>query len=104
MEGLSFFAAVIGEQHYLGTCFPLPHKYFWRIVTNRSTIEFESLPYICTLLNSSLWTYYGITKLGGLPVAIVNGFGIVVETVCIALFLTFAPEKMKVTSPISFDT
>ncbi|KAK2990121.1 hypothetical protein RJ640_014790, partial [Escallonia rubra] len=71
---------------------------FWRIVKHKSTEEFESLPYICTLLNSSLWTYYGVTKPDGFLVATVNGFGIVVETVYITLFLIFAPTKKKATT------
>lgn len=72
---------------------------FWRIVKNRSTQEFESLPYVCTLLNSSLWTYYGIIKPGEILVATVNGFGAVAEVVYVALFLIYAPTKVKVTSP-----
>lgn len=69
-------------------------KTFVRIVKTRSTEEFESLPYICTLLNSCLWTYYGVTKPGAILVATVNAFGTVVEIVYILLFLVFAtPHK-----------
>lgn len=67
-----------------------------RVVKQGSTEEFESLPYICTLLNSSLWTYYGIIKPGELLVATVNGFGILVETIYVILFLLYAPPKLKV--------
>ena len=66
---------------------------FWRIVKNRSTEEFESLPYVCTLLNSSLWTYYGIIKEGEILVATVNGFGVVVEAIYVTLFLVYAPTR-----------
>lgn len=62
----------------------------------RSTEEFESLPYICTLLNAALWTYYGIIRPGSYLVATVNGFGVVVEIVYVTLFLIFAPKKMRV--------
>ncbi|CAN1247522.1 Bidirectional sugar transporter SWEET17, partial [Linum perenne] len=68
---------------------------FWRIINKGSTEDFESLPYICTLLNASLWTYYGSIKPGAYLVATVNGFGILVEIVYVALFLTYAPPKMK---------
>ncbi|CAN0919963.1 Bidirectional sugar transporter SWEET17 [Linum grandiflorum] len=68
---------------------------FWRIIKKGSTEEFESLPYICTLLNASLWTYYGSIKPGAYLVATVNGFGILVEIVYVALFLCYAPTKMK---------
>ncbi|CAI0466868.1 unnamed protein product, partial [Linum tenue] len=76
---------------------------FWRIVKNRSTEDFEGLPYICTLLNASLWTYYGVIKPGAYLVATVNGFGIVVEIVYVALFITYAPRKMKVYIRCRFD-
>ncbi|KAK3017976.1 LOW QUALITY PROTEIN: hypothetical protein RJ639_002733 [Escallonia herrerae] len=40
-------------------------------------------------------TYYGITKPDGFLVATVNGFGVVVETVYITLFLIFAPKTKR---------
>lgn len=69
---------------------------FRRIVKHRSTEEFESFPYISTLLSSTLWTYYGITKPGSYLVATVNGFGAVVQVIYLSLFLTFAPPRIKV--------
>ncbi|KAL0375778.1 UNVERIFIED_CONTAM: Bidirectional sugar transporter SWEET17, partial [Sesamum calycinum] len=68
--------------------FVSPMKTFVRVVKSRSTEEFESLPYICTLLNSSLWTYYGIIKPGSYLVATVNGFGVVVEIIYVAFFFS----------------
>ena len=59
----------------------------------KSTEEFESLPYICTLLNCELWTYYGIIKPDSYLVASINGFGVVAEIIYIALFLIFAPPN-----------
>ncbi|KAI3448553.1 hypothetical protein Pfo_005218, partial [Paulownia fortunei] len=79
-----------------------PVQTFLRIVKNGSTEEFESLPYICTLLNSSLWTYYGITKPGSYLVATVNGFGVVVEIIYVALFLLFAPPSKRAKTAIMF--
>ena len=77
---------------------------FWRIIKRGSTEEFESLPYICTLLNSALWTYYGIIKPGALLVATINGFGILVETIFVTLFLIYAPAKSRVRNNIFFVT
>lgn len=77
---------------------------FWRIIKHRSTEEFQSLPYICTLLSSSLWTYYGITRPGSYLVATVNGFGILVEAVYVTLFFIYAPTKaMRVTFSFLFS-
>ncbi|KAL2231250.1 UNVERIFIED_CONTAM: Bidirectional sugar transporter SWEET17, partial [Sesamum indicum] len=72
-----------------------PVKTFVRIAKSGSTEEFDSLPYICTLLSSSLWTYYGIIKPGSYLVATINGFGVVVEIIYVALFLLFAPPWNK---------
>ncbi|KAJ4834089.1 Bidirectional sugar transporter sweet17 [Turnera subulata] len=94
MEHLSFFVGVIGNVISV-LMFLSPVGTFWRIVKNRSTEDFESLPYICTLLNASLWTYYGIIKPGAYLVATVNSFGIVVEIVYVTLFLVYAPAKMR---------
>uniref|UniRef100_A0A5B7CFP0 Bidirectional sugar transporter SWEET n=1 Tax=Davidia involucrata TaxID=16924 RepID=A0A5B7CFP0_DAVIN len=94
MESLSFYVGVIGNIISV-LVFLSPVQTFWRIVNNRSTEEFESLPYICTLLSSSLWTYYGVTKPGSYLVATVNGFGVVVEIIYVSLFLIYAPPRMR---------
>ncbi|KAK8365516.1 hypothetical protein V6Z12_A02G059900 [Gossypium hirsutum] len=91
---LSFFVGIIGNVISV-LVFLSPIGTFERIIKHKSTEDFQSLPYICTLLNSSLWTYYGITKPGGLLVATVNGFGIFFEAVYVGLFLIYAPKKMK---------
>ncbi|KAM3219196.1 hypothetical protein P3L10_023727 [Capsicum annuum] len=94
MENLSFIIGVIGNI-ISGLVFLSPVGTFKRIVKNRSTEDFDSLPYICTLLNSSLWTYHGIIKPGSYLVATISGFGVVVEIVYIVLFLLFAHPKMR---------
>ncbi|XP_043710629.1 bidirectional sugar transporter SWEET16-like [Telopea speciosissima] len=94
MEGLSFYIGVVGNIISV-LVFLSPIRTFVRIVKNRSTEEFESIPYICTLLSSGLWTYYGIIRPGSYLVATVNGFGVLVEAIYVVLFLIFAPAKMK---------
>ncbi|KAF3615234.1 bidirectional sugar transporter SWEET16 [Capsicum chacoense] len=94
MENLPFIIGVMGNI-LSGLVFLSPVGTFRRIVKNGSTEEFDSLPYICTLLNSSLWTYYGIIKPGSYLVSTVNGFGVIVETVYIVMFLQFAHPKMR---------
>ncbi|XVF31400.1 hypothetical protein REPUB_Repub16aG0142800 [Reevesia pubescens] len=101
MTSLSFFVGVIGNIISV-LLFLSPADTFWRIVRNRSTEEFESFPYICTLLSSALWTYYGITKPGSLLVATVNGFGVFVEMIYVTLFLIFAPSGIRAKTGILF--
>ena len=71
-------------------------KTFWRIVKDKSTKDFESFPYIFTLLNTALWTYYGVEKTDGQLVATVNGIGAVLEFVYVALFLLYTPMRVYV--------
>ncbi|KAK4739312.1 hypothetical protein R3W88_003009 [Solanum pinnatisectum] len=94
METLPFIIGIIGNIISV-FMFLAPVGTFRRIVQNKSTEDFDSLPYICTLLNSSLWTYYGIIKPGSYLVSTVNGFGAIAETIYIALFLKFADKKMR---------
>ncbi|CAI9304533.1 unnamed protein product [Lactuca saligna] len=94
MDNLYVYVGIIGNIISV-LMFLSPVKTFWRIVQKGSTEEFQSLPYICTLLNSSLWTYYGITKPGSYLVATVNGFGIVVEILYISLFLIYASPATR---------
>ncbi|KAH9683506.1 Bidirectional sugar transporter SWEET17 [Citrus sinensis] len=102
MKDLSFYVGVIGNIISV-LMFLAPVRTFWRIIKHRSTEEFQSLPYICTLLNSSLWTYYGITRPGSYLVATVNGFGILVEAVYVTLFFIYAPTKaMRAETAIIF--
>ncbi|MED6185641.1 hypothetical protein PIB30_059048, partial [Stylosanthes scabra] len=77
-----------------------PVDTFVRIIKQKSTQDFSSIPYICTFLNSSLWTYYGIIKKGEYLVATVNGFGIFVQSIYIFLFLLYAPKTIKIKSGI----
>ncbi|KAL3843502.1 hypothetical protein ACJIZ3_000905 [Penstemon smallii] len=101
MEGLVFLIGVIGNVISV-LMFLSPVSTFVRIVRKKSTEEFESFPYICALLNSSLWTYYGVTKPDSYLVATVNGFGVVVEIIYVAFFLTFAPPLKRGRTALMF--
>ncbi|KAH1209136.1 Bidirectional sugar transporter SWEET17 [Glycine max] len=94
MADASFFVGVIGNIISI-LMFLSPVPTFWKIKKQGSTEDFSSLPYICTLLNCSLWTYYGIIKAREYLVATVNGFGIVVETIYVILFLIYAPKGRR---------
>ena len=69
---------------------------FRRIVRNGSTEDFRWLPYVTTLLSTSLWTFYGLLKPGGLLVVTVNGAGAALEAAYVTLYLIYAPRETKV--------
>lgn len=83
-----------------GLLYLSPTPTFWRIVKRRSTEEFESLPYICKLLNAYFWIFYGVIKPDSLLVATVNMFGAVTEIIFLIIFLLFAPPRMKARTAI----
>ncbi|XP_006414582.2 bidirectional sugar transporter SWEET17 isoform X1 [Eutrema salsugineum] len=74
MVETSFYIGIIGNVISI-LVFLSPVETFWKIVKRKSTEEYKSLPYICTLLGSSLWTYYGIVTPREYLVSTVNGFG-----------------------------
>ncbi|KAL1223683.1 Bidirectional sugar transporter SWEET16 [Cardamine amara subsp. amara] len=92
MADLSFYVGVIGNVISL-LVFLSPVETFWGIVRRRSTEEYECLPYICTLMSSSLWTYYGIMTPGEYLVSTVNGFGALAESIYVLIFLFFVPKS-----------
>ncbi|KAI3440466.1 uncharacterized protein J3R85_003539 [Psidium guajava] len=91
---LSFIFGLLGNVT-TGLVYLSPVKTFWHIVKRRSTEEFESIPYVFKLLNAYFWTYYGIVKPDSIVVATVNGFGVVLEITFVAIFLLYAPPRMK---------
>ncbi|KAG6416084.1 hypothetical protein SASPL_123508 [Salvia splendens] len=102
MVELSFMLGILGNiSAFLILLSPIGT--FARIVKKRSTEDFSSFPYICMVLNASLWTYYGIIKPDAFLVATVNGSGIVISTVYLFLYLAFAPPKIRVNSISLFD-
>ncbi|MCO5566757.1 hypothetical protein L7F22_020437 [Adiantum nelumboides] len=75
--------------------FSSPMRTFWRIYKRRSTENFKGLPYICTLLSTSLWTYYGLIKPGGTLILTINAAGTVLQSFYLTVFLIFAPKQRK---------
>ncbi|EMS58275.1 Bidirectional sugar transporter SWEET17 [Triticum urartu] len=94
MNSTLFIIGIIGNIISV-LVFVSPIPTFWRIVRSRSTEDFEAAPYVLTLLNTLLWLYYGLTKPDGLLIATVNGFGAVMETIYIVLFLVYAADHAK---------
>ncbi|KAF7137169.1 hypothetical protein RHSIM_Rhsim07G0192200 [Rhododendron simsii] len=68
---------------------------FMRVVKKKSTENYKAIPYITTLLSTSLWTFYGLLKPGGLLIVTVNAAGAVLQFVYVTLFLIYAPKDIK---------
>ncbi|XP_059439359.1 bidirectional sugar transporter SWEET16-like [Corylus avellana] len=92
---LSFTIGIIGNIISI-LVFSSPIKTFLQVVKKKSTENYESIPYITTLLSTSLWTFYGLLKPGGLLISTVNGAGVVFQSIYVTLFLIYAPNHLKV--------
>ncbi|XP_047084380.1 bidirectional sugar transporter SWEET16-like [Lolium rigidum] len=94
MADPSFFVGIIGNIISI-LVFTSPIGTFRRVVKNKSTEEFRWLPYVTTLLSTSLWTFYGLLKPGGLLIVTVNGAGAALQAVYVALYLAYAPRDTR---------
>ncbi|KAI8548150.1 hypothetical protein RHMOL_Rhmol07G0249800 [Rhododendron molle] len=90
MASLSFIIGLIGNIIAL-LVFASPMK----VVKKKSTENYKAIPYITTLLSTSLWTFYGLLKPGGLLIVTVNAAGAVLQFVYVTLFLIYAPKDIK---------
>ncbi|KAL6962351.1 Bidirectional sugar transporter sweet1 [Sarracenia purpurea var. burkii] len=77
--------------------FLAPSITFKRIVMNKSTEQFSGIPYVMTILNCLLSSWYGLPFVSpdNLLVSVINGTGAVIETVYVLLFIIYAPKKEK---------
>ncbi|XP_076947536.1 bidirectional sugar transporter SWEET5-like [Bidens hawaiensis] len=69
---------------------PLPT--FLRIIKAKSVQAFKPDPYVATLLNCAVWMFYAlpIVHPNSLLVMTINGVGLTIETVFIAIFFTYS--------------
>nr|XP_010921651.2 bidirectional sugar transporter SWEET16 [Elaeis guineensis] len=91
----SFVVGIVGNVISI-LVFASPIGTFRRVVKKKSTESFKWQPYVTTLLSTSLWTFYGLLKPGGLLVVTVNGMGSVLQAIYVTLYLIYAPRDTRV--------
>ncbi|KAF3783949.1 Bidirectional sugar transporter [Nymphaea thermarum] len=95
MENLSFITGVIGNVISI-LVFASPVGTLKRVVRKRSVGEFKAIPYVCTLLSTCLWSFYGLLKPGGLLILTVNAAGAALEAIYVAFFLVYSPKHARI--------
>ncbi|CAM8938580.1 unnamed protein product [Rhodiola kirilowii] len=97
MPALSLIVGILGNVISI-LVFASPIGTFRGIINKKSVQDYEAIPYILTLLSTSLWTFYGILKPQGqgLLIYTINGAGTVLETIYIVLFLIYAPKDKRI--------
>ncbi|KAL6177669.1 hypothetical protein ACLB2K_049194 [Fragaria x ananassa] len=76
--------------------FLAPVPTFYRVYKKKSTEGFQSIPYIFALFSATIWIYYASLKSDEMLLITINGFGCVIETIYIAMYITYAPKKARV--------
>lgn len=77
---------------------------FVKICKAKSVQEFKPDPYLATILNCLMWTFYGlpfVTK-HNILVLTINGAGFVIEMFFIVIFFAFATWEKRVKSQMIF--
>ncbi|KAK9748290.1 hypothetical protein RND81_02G047900 [Saponaria officinalis] len=72
---------------------PLPT--FIRIYKKKSTEGFQSVPYVVAIFSAMLWIYYAMLKGNSLLLITVNVAGVIIETIYVVVFVTYAPRQAK---------
>ncbi|KAI4388084.1 hypothetical protein MLD38_000449 [Melastoma candidum] len=96
MELLHFAFGIFGNATAL-FLFLAPVITFKRILKSRSTENFSGIPYLMTLLNCLLSTWYGLPFVSpnNILVSTINGTGAGIEIIYVLIFLLYAPKKEK---------
>ncbi len=72
---------------------------FYEICKKKTTGLYSGLPYVATLLNCMLWTFYGSPVVASLVFVIsINGAGLVLEAIYVAIHLLFGTSQSRVSN------
>lgn len=75
--------------------FLAPVPAFRRICKEKSTMGYQSVPYVVALFSSMLWMYYAFIKKNAILLVSINSFGCIVETIYITIFILYASKEAR---------
>ncbi|KAJ9163731.1 hypothetical protein P3X46_023366 [Hevea brasiliensis] len=85
-------AGIIGN--VISLClFLSPIPTFVKIIKQKAVQEFKPDPYIATVLNCAMWSFYGlpIIKEDSILVTTINSIGLLIEIIYVSIFFIFSP-------------
>ncbi|VVA21990.1 PREDICTED: bidirectional sugar transporter [Prunus dulcis] len=96
LEAIRIIVGIIGNviSFFL---FTSPFTTFLKIIKQKSVGEFKADPYVATLLNCAMWSFYGMPFVhpDSVLVVTINGCGFVIKLICIAIFLTYSSNAKR---------
>lgn len=69
---------------------------FYKIYKKKSTEGFQSVPYVISLFSAMIWIYYALLKQNAIFLMTINTFCCVMQTIYIAVYVFYAPKKVRV--------
>lgn len=84
--------ALISCQNFFVIYFKIYSPTFLRIIKAKSVQAYKPDPYVATLLNCSVWMFYGlpIVHPDSLLIITINGAGFIIEAIFITIFFTYS--------------
>lgn len=79
-------------------CFLAPLPTFYRVCKKKSTEGFQSIPYVAALFSAMLWIFYAYVKTGAMLLITINAFGCVIETIYLAIYITYCAKKVRMST------
>nr|VDD21739.1 unnamed protein product [Brassica oleracea] len=102
---LRLFIGILGNGASM-LLYTAPILTFSRVFKKKSTEEFSCFPYVMTLLNCLIYTWYGLPIVShlweNLPLVTINGVGILLESLFIFIYFCYSSPKEKVKVGVIF--
>lgn len=77
-------------------CFIAPISIFYQVCKKKTTGGFQSAPYVAALFSAMLWIFYAYIKTGEMLIITINAFGCVIETIYLAIYITYCSKKARI--------
>ncbi|KAJ9140342.1 hypothetical protein P3X46_031001 [Hevea brasiliensis] len=74
---------------------PIPT--FVKIIKQKAVQDFKADPYVATVLNCAMWSFYGlpIVKEDSILVTTINAVGLLIELIYVCIFFIFSPNHKR---------